>query len=69
MVYFDQHIVFPAETQFYLDMLILALFLLAVAIAFVGVMIYQLIVVVRMQSEIWEVGKRSQTRKVERKKE
>jgi len=69
MVSFDQRLVFPAETQFYLGMLILILFLLAVAIAFLGVMIYQLIIVVRMRGEMWEVGDRAQTRKVGGKKE
>lgn len=52
MVYFDQHIVLPAETQVYINIIILVLFLMVLAVAFLGVMMYQLSVSVRMQSEM-----------------
>ena len=69
MVYFDQHIIFPAETQVYIGMLILTLFLLVVAAVFVGIMMYRLSVDIRVQNETSGVGDRPQARKVEGKKE
>jgi len=69
MVYFDQHIIFPAETQVYIGMLVLTLFLLVVAAVFVGIMMYRLSIDIRMQSETSGVGDRAQARKVEGKKE
>jgi hypothetical protein len=70
MVYFrDQHIIFPAEFQFYISNLTLALFLLVIAVLFVGVMINKLCIVIRMQNEILRVGDRAQARKIEGKKE
>jgi hypothetical protein len=69
MVYFNQHIIFPAGFQLYIGMLILALFLLVVAVLFVGRRIHQLSIAIRMQSEIWGVGDRAQARKMEGKKE
>jgi uncharacterized membrane protein len=69
MVYFDQHIIFPAETQVYIVMLILTLFLLVVAAVFVGIMMYRLSIDIRMQSEMSGVGDRAQARKAEGKKE
>jgi hypothetical protein len=70
MVYFrDQHIIFPTEFQFYISNLTLALFLLVIAVLFVGVMIAKLIIVIRMQNEILRVGDRAQARKIEGKKE
>jgi uncharacterized membrane protein len=69
MVYFDQHIIFPPETQVYIGMLIITLFLLVVAAVFVGIMMYRLSIDIRMQSEMSGVGDRAQARKVEGKKE
>jgi hypothetical protein len=69
MVYFNQHVIFPAGFHFYVGMLILAIFLLVVAVLFVGTRIHQLSIAIRMQSEIWGVGDRAQARKMEGKKE
>jgi hypothetical protein len=69
MVYFDQHIIFPAKAQVYIGILILVLFLLVVAVLFVGIMIYQLRIVIRMQIEMSGGSDRAQARKVEWKKE
>jgi uncharacterized membrane protein len=70
MVSFDQRIVLAAETQFYIGILILVLLLLVVAVSFVGVMIYQLSVVIRRQSGMPGVNdSRAQARKGEGKKE
>jgi hypothetical protein len=69
MVYFDHHIIFPAEAQVYISRLILVLFLLVVAVLFVGIMIYQLRIVIRMQIEMLGGSDRAQARKVEWKKE
>jgi Na+-transporting methylmalonyl-CoA/oxaloacetate decarboxylase gamma subunit len=69
MVSFDQHIILPAGTEFYIGVLILVLFLLVVAILFVGMMVYQLSIVIQRQSEMLGVDDdRAQARKVERKK-
>lgn len=69
MVHFDQHIVFPLGTQFYISMLTLVLFLLVVALVFVGIMIYQLSVAIRTQSETSGVDDHAQVRKMEGKQE
>jgi hypothetical protein len=67
MVLFAQHIIFPMETQFYIGLLILVLFLLVLAILFVGVMIQNLVIVVQKQSEMLVLGDCAHARKVERK--
>jgi hypothetical protein len=69
MVSFDQHIVLAAETRLYIVILIIVLLLLVVAVSFVGVMIHQLSVVVRTQSEMLAINGRAQARKGEGKKE
>ena len=69
MVSFDQHIVFPAGFQLYIGLLILALFLLVIAVSSVGIRIHQLSIAIRMQSEISGVGDRAQVRKMGEKKE
>lgn len=69
MVYFEQYIVFPAETQVYIGILILTLFLLVIAAVFVGMMMYRLSMDIRMQNETLGVGDRAQARKVEGKKQ
>jgi hypothetical protein len=69
MVYFNQHIVLPAETQIYIGLLILLLFLLVAAVLFVGVEFYQLRIAIQQVNEILGVVIRLQARKVEGKKE
>lgn len=69
MVYFDQHIIFPAKAQVYIGMLILVLFLLVVAVLYVGMMIHQLRIVIRRQIEMLGRSDCAQARKVEGKKE
>lgn len=69
MVYFNQHIIFPIETQVYISMLILVLFLLVLAISFLGIMIYQLSIAIRIQSERLRMSDRVQARRVEGKEE
>ena len=67
MVYFDQHIILPAKTQGYVGMLILVLFLLVLAISFVGMMIYQLITVIQTHNEMLAAGNHVQARKEEKR--
>jgi hypothetical protein len=69
MVSFNQHIILSAEAQTFIGMLIVVLFLLVLAVLFVGVKVHQLIIVVQRQSEKLGVGDCVQARKVERKKE
>lgn len=78
MVYFDQHIVFPAETRslistltaetrFLINTLTLVLFIFAFALIFVGAMIYQLTMAMRTQNEILGMRNRIQARIIEGK--
>jgi hypothetical protein len=69
MVSFAHHIVFSAETRVYIGLLIFFLFLYFLAVSFVGMMIYQLIIAIETQSEMLGVYNRAQAKKVERKKE
>jgi hypothetical protein len=69
MVYFDQHIIFPATTQVYIGILILVLFLLVLAVLYVGMMIHQLRIVIRRHIEMSGRSDCAQARKVEGKKE
>lgn len=69
MVYFNQHIIFPIETRVYISMLILVLFLLVLAISFLGIMIYQLSIAIRIRSERLRMSDRVQARRVEGKEE
>ena len=69
MVYFDLPIIFPATTQVYIGILILALFLLVLAVLYVGMMIHQLRIVIRRQIEVLGRSDCAQARKVEGKKE
>ena len=76
MVHFEPNIVIPKETQVYINLLIVyvclltfVLFLLFIAVLFVGTMIYQLNVAIRMQSKMSRVDDREHARKAESKKE
>jgi hypothetical protein len=69
MVSFDQRIVLHPDTQFLISMFTLVFFLLAVAFAFVGFMIYQLSMAIRTQNEILAMRNRTQAKRVEGKKE
>jgi hypothetical protein len=69
MVYFEQHVLLPAETRGYVSMLIFVLLLLGLAIGFVGVMFYRLSNVVARQNELMARGYGVQEGKVDRKKD
>lgn len=56
MVYFN--IVLSRETKGYLGLLVLVLFLLFLAVAFVGMMLRQLVSVVRTQNKLLAVRNR-----------
>jgi hypothetical protein len=61
IMYFEQHIILPPETQIFIYMLIFVLFLIALAFLFVG---YQLGVLIQTQSKVLGVSDRVQAGKV-----
>jgi predicted Holliday junction resolvase-like endonuclease len=69
MVYFNHHVVLTEATQVYIGVLILVLFLLVLAVLYVGLKFHQLSIAVQMQNEMLEEGVRVQARKVEGKNE
>jgi hypothetical protein len=69
MVYFNHHVVLTEATQVYIGVLILVLFLLVLAVLYVGLKFHQLSIAIQMQNEMLEEGVRVQARKVEGKNE
>jgi hypothetical protein len=69
MVYFNQHVVLTGATQVYISVLILVLFLLVLAVLYVGLKFHQLSIAIQMQNEMLEEGVRVQARKVGGKNE
>jgi hypothetical protein len=61
MVYFENRVILPGVTQVFIGMLIFVLFLLFLALLFVG---YQLSILVRTQSKVLGMDDRVQARKV-----